>query len=653
LAKITIINEEGQNLNRYLITPTDGSTPFTADLARAADITKQGTPFSDDTMGHYMQTEDLQAHADDEEIHIRLGERDAWNGGLIITATHTKIGTTHNLEIEPGSKNLTFLATADIAEGDLWTINGQPVTAKLQNGEDIPGKFFKAGCWVQFIYDQDAGKLNFFSGVKQISTTYAGKLIVSVAAYDGGSLGDTKVRIQNASLGMDLAYTPDALGKVSVQLVGNKTYSIMLIDVPEPYYGEAATQYIGFDTENSLSLQLKDQPDIIGFKMSGDGAVIYTDGAEGWIPISGVHNDTLDPGSWENSWLVKDIRPCLLKNGVVQYYLKKTGFMKFDYTSKENGDPSDIELGNDGDVMIEIPKIYYKFYSETDLNNVYWVGVKFSKVLVDESWCANAWLNQNGIIQETMYVAAYEGFVTNNTLRSLSNKLVAISTSYRGSDIRPLAQANGSGYWMAEWSKMSFLHALLPMLFQTMDSSSIGSGISGQSSASTTIRSGTMNDKPLFWGGTNNSIGVKFCGIENFWGNARIYCDGMVFLVNTSYEYLYFKACAPYSNTLTDYTQKSITHGTILATQFWRFSPLGMLVSNLYGIAPLSGVTAVTSSAFGDGYTRYSGQDFSSDCTFGGYYNTAIPDNGMWNLYFPPSTGSQSYATSYLCYTPV
>ncbi|MGX8702080.1 hypothetical protein [Caproiciproducens sp.] len=59
MAKITIVNEEGQNLNRYLITPTDGSEPFTAVLVRAADITKQGTPFNDDTMGHYVQTEDV------------------------------------------------------------------------------------------------------------------------------------------------------------------------------------------------------------------------------------------------------------------------------------------------------------------------------------------------------------------------------------------------------------------------------------------------------------------------------------------------------------------------------------------------------------------------------------------------------------------
>jgi len=59
MAKITIQNEEGQNLNRYLITPTDGGTPFTADLARAANITKQGTPFSPETMAYYVQDEDI------------------------------------------------------------------------------------------------------------------------------------------------------------------------------------------------------------------------------------------------------------------------------------------------------------------------------------------------------------------------------------------------------------------------------------------------------------------------------------------------------------------------------------------------------------------------------------------------------------------
>lgn len=170
MAKITIQDEEGQYLNRYEMTPVEGQTN-TFDLVRKAALTKQGTPFNADTMGHYVQTEDLKAHVDNEEVHIRPGERDAWNGGLIITAVHTKTGTTHNLEIEPGAKNLTFLATADLVDGDSWTVNSQPVTAVLQNGEPLPGELFKSGCWVTGVY-WDGTRLGFRSGAATVPSIF-------------------------------------------------------------------------------------------------------------------------------------------------------------------------------------------------------------------------------------------------------------------------------------------------------------------------------------------------------------------------------------------------------------------------------------------------------------------------------------------------
>lgn len=60
MAKIVIQNEEGQNLNRYKMTQVAGQeTVF--DLERMATITKQGTPYSEDTLGHYVQNEDVAA----------------------------------------------------------------------------------------------------------------------------------------------------------------------------------------------------------------------------------------------------------------------------------------------------------------------------------------------------------------------------------------------------------------------------------------------------------------------------------------------------------------------------------------------------------------------------------------------------------------
>lgn len=78
------------------------------------------------------------------------------------TAIHAKTGITHNLQVDPGAKNLAFQATADISDGDSWTINGQPVTAVLQNGEPVPGELFKAGCWVTGVRLSDDGTQLFF-----------------------------------------------------------------------------------------------------------------------------------------------------------------------------------------------------------------------------------------------------------------------------------------------------------------------------------------------------------------------------------------------------------------------------------------------------------------------------------------------------------
>lgn len=192
MAKITIVNEEGQNLNRYLITPTDGSAPFTADLARAANITKQGTPFDPETMEHYVQSEDLQEHTENTIVHVSEQERGKWNDGMTATATHTKTGTVNNLTIPDGAKNLTFLATADLADGDTWTVNGNPVTAVLQNGEALPGELFKSGCWVTGVRLSDDGTQLTFPGKGAMrgltigvgnggtSATYTGAAAVSI-----------------------------------------------------------------------------------------------------------------------------------------------------------------------------------------------------------------------------------------------------------------------------------------------------------------------------------------------------------------------------------------------------------------------------------------------------------------------------------------
>ena len=120
MAKIVFQDEVGQNLNRYLITPTDGSAPFTADLARAADITKQGTPIYKETLDRLVQDEDLAAHASNTTLHVTQADHDKINGAV---QGNTKA----------------WVATESIIAGDAWG------TRLI-----IPNFVFSEGCQVTF-----------------------------------------------------------------------------------------------------------------------------------------------------------------------------------------------------------------------------------------------------------------------------------------------------------------------------------------------------------------------------------------------------------------------------------------------------------------------------------------------------------------------
>lgn len=103
---------------------------------------------------------DINAHGNDTTRHVTEKEREVWSEGITVSYKHTKNGRVHDL-IGNGN-NISFLATADIAEGDTWTVNGNPVMALLQNGEALPSELFKSGCWVPSVR-LDENKLFFKS----------------------------------------------------------------------------------------------------------------------------------------------------------------------------------------------------------------------------------------------------------------------------------------------------------------------------------------------------------------------------------------------------------------------------------------------------------------------------------------------------------
>jgi hypothetical protein len=270
---------------------------------------------------------------------------------------------------------------------------------------------------------------------------------------------------------------------------------------------------------------------------------------------------------------------------VVQYYLKKTGIFLYDYEHQANGTSSDIRTGADGDVMNELALAYYKTGIETTGEGTF-AYFRLAKEPQDGTWCANAYLSNSDVIQDTIYLPAYEGHELNGKLRSLCG--VAPTVSKTIGEFRTLANANGAGYEQANLSQVQYLNNLMVLFFKGVDSQAkIGKGVT---SASAAINTGTMNDKPLFWGDQTGTNGMKFMGIENFYGNVFKWLDGVGYLASGNFGY---KIHAPFNDDRTGYTDSGVT----IPASNWINR---MSRANGYGMLPSETVSAEVDSRYKD-----------------------------------------------------
>ncbi|WP_313292566.1 Kelch repeat-containing protein [Faecalispora jeddahensis] len=134
-----------------------------SDLQRFRSVNEAGfTEWSDgqkaDFDAWFAGVKDILGEDEAGNLLNLINDHKADGTAHISTYTHTKTDTAHDLA--GSGNNISFLATADLADGDTWTVNGNPVTAVLQNGEPLPGGLFKAGCWVTGVY-WDGTRLGF------------------------------------------------------------------------------------------------------------------------------------------------------------------------------------------------------------------------------------------------------------------------------------------------------------------------------------------------------------------------------------------------------------------------------------------------------------------------------------------------------------
>lgn len=240
-------------------------------------------------------------------------------------------------------------------------------------------------------------------------------------------------------------------------------------------------------------------------------AVTYTDDALGFTPASG-NNGAFNYGSWQDKFPFNQIKPCLYKNGAVNYYLNPN-----DYSQKEDGSPADITTGADGDVMIEFPKIWWKLDKVgTDLY------VRYSDTQFDVGYKPLAH-TQGATEKDFVYISAYLGHTLSGALRSLSGKTPTTNKTIGA--FRTEAQSTGANFEQMAYYQLLMTQVLYLVMFKNRDSqTALGRGyVDGSSSA---INTGGANTKGMFFGETTGRQQIKFCGIEDWYGNLRYWIDG-------------------------------------------------------------------------------------------------------------------------------
>ena len=215
-------------------------------------------------------------------------------------------------------------------------------------------------------------------------------------------------------------------------------------------------------------------------------------------------NGIFNYGSWENVWFIKNLKPVMLNyDGTIAYELDKN-----DYSKKKDGTPSDItDTSFGGNVMIGIPKVYYKVINESD--NI--VTIYISDKKVDNNYHCWSHINEVGEEIDYCYMSAYFATNINGKLRSISGQTYTTgATCLTYEEAISYANANYSTNHI--WNIGTYAdHLLIMYLCMLIGKSTKLSTVFGTPidiNAATNI----LDDKGLFYNGKNPSEDFNYDG---------------------------------------------------------------------------------------------------------------------------------------------
>jgi hypothetical protein len=272
-----------------------------------------------------------------------------------------------------------------------------------------------------------------------------------------------------------------------------------------------------------------------------------------------------------------------------------------------DGDAGYTENGSNGQVMVYVPKFWYKLdVSES--------GSLYGSIIRKGTWSIAdgpsdgyklhpAFINASGNEVDYFLYGAFDavGQDSNGTystsynstsykLGSVGGNLYAPSNSFTRATARTMATNRGTGWYQAGVKQTMAIQMLFAVEYGFNSQLTVGNGIVSASAASKTgittgsTTSGTKN---------NQTTPVNYRGIENFWGNIWNWIDGLN--LNNRIPYV----CNTFNfvdDTSTDYTQ--IAFSVPSSTTY--VSALGYDSNNDWIMLPSEASGANENSAIGD-----------------------------------------------------
>ena len=285
------------------------------------------------------------------------------------------------------------------------------------------------------------------------------------------------------------------------------------------------------------------------------------------------------------------MKRCLLNDdGTVGAYLLSTNSS---YLS--TGEPATLD-GSAGQVMVEIPKFYYKKMLVGDIHSY---QISFA---AQDDFIVHPAFIKNGIEVPHRYFGAYEGYVLGGKLGSVSGQCPA--TYLTRSEFRSQASSRGAGWRQTDFYLNSAVQLLYLVEYQDFNSQeTIGMGRAEMSAGTWTCDSylgisgksnGDGNGTNSVAGNTNNAY-MTYRGIENWYGNIRTFIDG----VNIYYQQYYV------SNDDTSFADDTTTGYVSIGTASSSSGYQDTLIDSV-GFLPAS-VEAYSTTKIGDWYAQNSG----------------------------------------------